>query len=252
MTAALADDRQEASLSLLQGFELRIGSRVVALTPMSQRLLAFVALHERPIRRGYVSGTLWPDVTEERAGANLRSALWRVPDVDGAPLVAASTTHLQLGPGLVVDFRHALARSEHLLRAASSGAPRGSLDVLCDDLLPDWYEDWVILERERYRQLRLHALDRACEQLIEAECYTDALQIALRTVAAEPLRESAHRSLVRIHLAEGNLAEAVLQYRRYAWMLQTELGARPSEAMRTLLAGRVSSLAAGPALQAPA
>ena len=218
---------------------MRIGSRVVKLTPTSQRLMAFVALHERPVRRNYVSGTLWPDVTEARAGANLRSALWRVPDVDGHPLVTASSTHLQLRPGLDVDFREALARSERLLAAAPCAALGKSLEVLCNDLLPDWYEDWVIFERERYRQLRLHALDRACQQLIDARCYTDALQLALKANAAEPLRESTHRHLVRIHLAEGNLAEAVRQYHQYADMLRTELGAAPSQAMCALFAGRV-------------
>ncbi len=241
MTIAEADERQ-ASLCLLQGFELRIGCRVVALTPASQRLVAFVALHERPVRRNYVSGTLWPDATEERAGANLRSALWRVPNVDGGALVPASTTHLQLRPELDVDFRHALARSEHLLRGAPLGALGESLDVFYNDLLPDWYEDWVILERERYRQLRLHTLDRACQLLIDAKLYVDALQLALKAVAAEPLRESAHRNLVRIHLAEGNLAEAIHQYRGYAQMLRTELGARPSEAMYALFAGKAPLL----------
>jgi DNA-binding SARP family transcriptional activator len=251
MTIALTDERQCAKLCLLQGFELRIGSRMVALTPASQRLVAFVALHERPVRRNYVSGTLWPNTREERASANLRSALWRVPTINGEPLILASTTHLQLRPELDVDFRRALSCGEHVLRGASLGDLAQSLDVFCDDLLPDWYEDWVILERERYRQLRLHTLDLACQLLIDAELYSDALQLALKTVAAEPLRESAHRNLVRIHLAEGNIAEAVHQYRRYARTLRMELGARPSEAMHALFAGRVPILSARLKTSAP-
>jgi DNA-binding SARP family transcriptional activator len=246
MTIAVADERQRASLCLLQGFELQIGSCVVALSPASQRLVAFVALHERPVRRAYVSGTLWPDVTDERAGANLRSALWRVPDFGGEPLVLASTTHLQLRPGLDVDFRHAMTCSDDLLRGAPLAAFGERLEVLCSDLLPGWYEDWVILERERYRQMRLYTLDRACQLLIEAGLCVDALQLALKAVAAEPLRESAHRNLVRIHLAEGNLAEAVHQYQRFACMLHAELGARPSQTMRALFAGKVAILSAEP------
>jgi DNA-binding SARP family transcriptional activator len=243
MTTAVADERQP-SLSLLQGFELRVGSRVVALTPASQRLVAFVALHERPVRRSYVSGTLWPDTTDERAGANLRSALWRVPHVDGGPLVSATVTHLRLRPGLDVDFRHGLTRSELLLSGAPLGALDESLQLFGNDLLPDWYEDWVIFERERYRQLRLHTLDSACQRLIDCELYVEALQLALKALAAEPLRETAHRNLIRIHLAEGNLAEAVRQYQRYARMLRTELGARPSDAMHALFAGKIPLLSA--------
>jgi DNA-binding SARP family transcriptional activator len=243
-TVVAAGERQ-AALSLLQGFELQVGSRVLPLSPASQRLVAFLALHERPVHRRYVGGTLWPDVREERARANLRSALWRVPDVGGEPLITASPTHLRLWPGLSVDFRHALTRSEHLLRAASPGALGEGLDVFCYDLLPDWYEDWVILERERYRQLRLRTLDRICQRLIDEGIYTDALQLVLRAVAAEPLRESAYRNLVRIHLAEGNFAEAVRVYQRYARMLHAELGARPSAAMHALFDGKVSLLPVG-------
>lgn len=250
-TTAAAGERQ-ATLSLLQGFELRVDSQVLPLSPASQRLVAFLALHERPVHRRYVSGTLWPDVSEERARANLRSALWRVPDVGGEPLIAASPTHLRLWPGLSVDFRQALTRSEHLLQASPPGALGDGLDVFCSDLLPDWYEDWVILEQERYRQLRLRTLDRICQRLIDAGIYTDALQLALRAVAAEPLRESAYRNLVRIHLAEGNFAEAVRVYQRYAHMLHAELGAQPSAAMHALFDGKVTLLFAGGKDSAPA
>jgi DNA-binding SARP family transcriptional activator len=224
-------------LSLLRGFELMVGGRSIALTPASERLLAFMGIHDRALRRNYVSGSLWPDATIERANANLRSALWRVPTVDREPLVSASATHLRLRPEVEVDFRAATMRAAAVLHPMSDEGAHESLDVLCEDLLPDWYEDWVVLERERHRQLRLQALDRACNQMIDLGRYGEALEIALNEVTAEPLRETAFRFLVRIHLAEGNLAEAVRQYRTYAQLLESELGAEPSESMRKLLDG---------------
>ena len=42
------------------------------------------------------------------------------------------------------------------------------------ELLPDWYDDWVLLERERFRQLRLHALDALCDDLTRAGRHWDA------------------------------------------------------------------------------
>jgi DNA-binding SARP family transcriptional activator len=222
-------------LSLLRGFELAVGGERIDLTPASERLLAFVGIHERPLRRSFVSGSLWPDATIKRANANLRSALWRVPSVDSKPLVTASATHLRLRPEVEVDFRTATGCAAALLHSQSAKGQQQSLDLLCDDLLPDWYEDWVVFERERHRQLRLHALDRACHWLIELGLYGEALEIALNEVAAEPLRETAFRFIVKIHLAEGNLAEAVRQYRTYARLLELELGARPSLSMRKLL-----------------
>jgi DNA-binding SARP family transcriptional activator len=226
---------------LLRGFELVVGGASVALTPASERLLAFIGLHDRPLRRNFVSGSLWPDATIERANANLRSALWRVNPLDGEPLVSASTTHLRLGPHIEVDYRRAVSHASAMLPPDGDDSLHENVDLLCGDLLPDWYEDWVLLERERYRQLRLHALDRACDLRIRQGRYGEALEIALSEVTAEPLRETAFRFLVRIHLAEGNVAEAVRQYRAYAAQLHLEIGARPSESMRNLIVGHLDA-----------
>ena len=93
-------------------------------------------------------------------------------------------------------------------RVLSGGGPPLGLDLLCraGELLPHWYDDWVVIERERFRQLRLHALDALCESLAAAGRYAAAVEAGRASVAAEPLRESAHRLLIQAHLAEGNRA----------------------------------------------
>jgi DNA-binding SARP family transcriptional activator len=80
------------------------------------------------------------------------------------------------------------------------------------ELLPGWYEDWVLVERERLRQLRMHALEALAEKLTEAGRYGVAMQAAYAAVRADPVRESAHRAVVRVHLAEGNVLEALRAY----------------------------------------
>ena len=70
----------------------------------------------------------------------------------------------------------------------------------------------LIIERERFHQLRLRALECICEALTAKGDYAGALEAALAAIAAEPLRESAHRALIGVHLAEGNRAEAVRQF----------------------------------------
>ena len=100
----------QPSVQLLHGFELTVDRRPVALTPASERLVAFLAMQARTVRRSFVSGSLWPDATIDRANANLRSALWRVPIVDRRPLVDATPTHLGLRPGVCVDFHTAVPR----------------------------------------------------------------------------------------------------------------------------------------------
>ena len=116
------------------------------------------------------------------------------------------------------------------------------MSALCGDLLPGWYDDWIVLERERFRQLRLRALDTLCERLAEAGCLDAALEAGLAAVAGEPLRESSHRAVVRVHLADGNVAEAIRQYRLYRQLLHDHLGLEPSGQMTELLP-RVHALA---------
>jgi DNA-binding SARP family transcriptional activator len=201
-------------LSLLGGFELRCTGREVAVSRSGQRLLALLALQARPLQRLWVAGTLWIDATEERAGASLRSALWRLPQPGGAAVVEASASHLRLAGDLDVDL---------------------DPSTLGRDLLPDWYEDWVVMERERFRQLRLHALEALCRRLTESGRFGAAVQAGLAAVAGEPLRESAHRTLIRAHLAEGNPGEAVRQYHTYRRLLAGELAIEPSAAIRGLV-----------------
>jgi len=108
-------------------------------------------------------------------------------------------------------------------------------DELGGDLLPDWYDDWVLVERERLRQLRLHALEALAISRMEAGRHGEAAGAALSAVSIEPLRESAQRVLIRVHLAEGNVGEAVRQYHSYKQLLLEELGLAPSDQLESLM-----------------
>lgn len=203
--------------------------------PLSaQRLLAFVALHDRPLLRPYVAGSLWLDSSEGRAYANLRSALWRLHR-SGHQLVECVGQRLRLDANLVVDLHEAEVFAQCAVSCAFDEIPAGKLAALESDLLPDWYDDWIVLERERFRQLRLRALDTLCERLTDAGRLDAALDLGLAAVAGEPLRESSHRAVMRVHLADGNVAEAVRQYRLFERLLADQLGLEPSGRMAALL-----------------
>ena len=64
-------------------------------------------------------------------------------------------------------------------------------------MLPACYDDWVLVQRDRFRQLRLHALEALCERLTASGRYGEAIDAGLAAVCAEPLRESSHRVLIR-------------------------------------------------------
>ena len=233
-----AEDRKHAvaiRLSLLDGFELRVDGTPVEVTLGGQRLLAFLAVQERPVLGEYVAACLWADRSSEHARANLRAALDRIR-LPGLMLVDIAASHLRLGPDVSVDFRDAIDGARILLSARSEVA-EGDFEefLMSGDVLPGWHEDWVVIERERLRQLRLHALEALCRRLTEAGKLAEAIDVGLAAVAADPLRESAHRVLIKAHLAEGNRAEAVRQCEVYRELLWSGLGVSPSAQLKALM-----------------
>ena len=107
--------------------------------------------------------------------------------------------------------------------------------ILSAELLPDWYDDWVIAEAEDWRQLRMNALEALAGLLIERGRLADAAGAARAAMKVEPLRESAHAALIRVHLAEGNQSEALRVFDRYRVLLGSALGLRPTERLNELV-----------------
>lgn len=215
-------------LRLLGQFRLRFGSEPVELCRNGQRLMAFVGLRGR-VSRTVLAGTLWPEVSEEHARGSLRTTLWKLPRGD-PPLIRCCGDFLVPAAALRVDVHTLTETALRLVRDCGpplNGGPPPAV-LTGEDLLPGWDEDWVLLERERLRQLRLHALDALAESLIRQAKPALALEAAWASVRAEPLRESAHRAVVSAHLAEGNVSEAVRHYRAFRRLLHEELGVEPS------------------------
>jgi DNA-binding SARP family transcriptional activator len=205
--------------------------------PMSaQRLVAFLALRGRPLHRVHVAGMLWTDVTEENANACLRTTLWRLRRLR-ATVVAATSTHLALADEVRIDARETVTLAAAVLHGGDRGAAAVPRLADAGELLPDWYDDWVVIEREQVRQLVMQALERLSADARAAGRFGEATEAALAAVAQEPLRESAHRLVVQAHLAEANPGEALRQYRLFAELLQSRLGLEPSPLMRALMGG---------------
>jgi DNA-binding SARP family transcriptional activator len=223
-------------LALLKGFRLTHGNQLAPLVISVQRVIAFLALQEGAMPRAYVAGMLWPDVSEKRAAGSLRSALWRLK---GCALNVVNTlsNEIQLAPHVAVDLREAHSLSQRVL-ASSSGCLDEALERLAlftDELLPGWYEDWVLMQRERHRQVSLCALEVLCEALSAQRRFRDAVVVGLAAINAEPLRESAHRALIKAHLGEDNVAEAIRRYRAYCQLLLLELNLKPSGQLEALI-----------------
>ncbi|MEA2452767.1 MAG: hypothetical protein QOG04_1477 [Actinomycetota bacterium] len=223
-------------LSLLGGFKLTDEGRVIDVPEGAQRLLAFLGLSRTSALRAKVAGTLWPDATDKQSMGSLRSTLWRLQG-SGYRAIDVKPATLTLAIEVSVDFEDAIALAQLLISdtAEIDGDHATWVDLFSSDLLPEWYEDWTQGEAERWRQLRLHALEAVARRLRDQGRYPDALAAALAAVSVDPLRETAHRELIKVHLAEGNPSEAIRAFDRYCHRLFEELGLEPSQELRELV-----------------
>lgn len=224
--------RKHFSIHLLGGFELT-GDGVRLDVPMSsQRLIGFLALHDRALARAYVAASLWPETTEEKASANLRTALWRLhrPDLH---LLDSRNGHLSLDAEVWIDVR-ALRHAARDHRRTGHLPDDDRLIDLRGELMPGCWDGWLVFERERLRQEAAHLCEARCAACLRDGDVHRAVLHALTAVECDPLRESANAWLVRAHLAGGNRADAMRHARSYAVMLRDELGIDPPEHLEAL------------------
>jgi len=230
--------RTAISLVLFGGFRLFYRGRPTHIPHSCQRLVTFLAFRSSAAR-AELAGSLWPEVDEARALGSLRTSVWQVhrrcPGLlvaDGEQLRVSECVHVDM-----LDFEDRACRILH----NPQGVSLVDLMEEWQELLPGWYDDWVLLERERARQLQLHVLEAAGEELLYRHKPGPALCVALHAVQIEPLRESTHRLVIRIHISEGNVYEAVRHYRMYLRLLHNELGVSPTRQLQELVAGLVSN-----------
>ncbi|MEA2685874.1 MAG: family transcriptional regulator, regulator of embCAB operon [Actinomycetota bacterium] len=235
-----APDPVDVEVSVLGTFSVRVGGTTLrSLAAGSQRLLAFLALQDRVVSRVAAAGRMWPDATDRRAGVSLRSALSRLED-STRRAIRATSTGLSLAETIRVDLRDARALAHRLLGAGTvpaadlSPAATAALSV---ELLPDWYDEWVVSEAEDWRQLRSHALEQQARLLAIDGNLAAAVEAAHAALRVDPLRESAHATLIRVHLAEGNQSEALRVFTRYQTLLRRELDLEPTRLLCDLVAG---------------
>ncbi len=205
-----------AILQLFGRWSLWYDGRQVKVSMNAQRLCVLLVL-QGPQRRTYLAGILWPDVVDGQALTRLRCTLSRVRRQHDR-LVEADGQTVALHPSVKVDVDEFEAVARDVIK--SRIAPE-HLDGVCErlvippELLLGRYEDWVLQERDRINQLRLRALEALVDQLLEAGEHHAAFEAATAAIRIDPLRESTHRAMMRVHLAEGNPALAGRQVKQY-------------------------------------
>jgi DNA-binding SARP family transcriptional activator len=195
----------------------------VRLSLPSRRLFAYLALHHQKVSRGVVAAALWTDVPDSQARTNLRRALWQSPP----DWVVATNDELEL----VATVDLPLARATALRALEGGHLSFADIELLSEDILPGWYEDWVIPAQDAFHLLRVQALEAACVTMTADGVYALATQAGMAALAGDPLRESAAAALIAAHLREGNRHAASRRFIDFERTLRMELGVRPDPAL---------------------
>src|SRR5262245_26952778 len=248
--------------------------------PSTQKVLSLlgylIAHHDVPQGRDKLVDLLWPDLLPRQGRRMLSDALWRArrlltqPGAQDTPLLDISGAAVALRPA--PDAFADLIGFERLLQPIANrlddlattpaddaiGPMREAVALYRGDFLEDCYDDWTLFERERLRELYLGTLRRLLASDMSTQAYAAALQTALRLVRADPLREEAHRDLMRLYYLLGREADALRAYEQCTKLLDEELGVEPDPATVSLyeeirsLQQRRAWEQARPAMPAPA
>ncbi len=226
-------------LQLFGAWCLRTDGDQVRLVGRAQRLIALLALRGQRTRP-HLAGILWPDTTEDRALTSLRAAVLQTQRAVPR-LIDADRSQIALQPDVQVDVHEVMRYADRALDQPPVDAREAIRVLTGPDLLPGWYDDWVIAERERLQHQRLRALERVAEISLAAHDPSTAATAALEAIAIEPLLESVHSLAIRAHLQAGNRAAAAREFVMYRRLLERELRIAPSpmlyELVRNLWAG---------------
>lgn len=216
----------DAWLTLLGQFSLAGDAGFIPVDPSSSRMMAALALCG-PTSREELADLLWPGTERDRGLANVRTVLWRM-SAAVRRLVVGSPAGMSLHPALDVDVRRMGVSQRRTEAPPVEIGFRFSLDQLCAPLLTGWYDEWVLVERDRVRARQIMLLECRVSSHLERGDVAAAVIDATWAVTVDPLNETAHQMLLRSHLAEGNVSEAVRHYLHLTGLLENELGVSPN------------------------
>ena len=214
---------------MLGSFRVLRGDQPLNVSLSCQRLLALLALARHPVTRERISGTLWPQASRHSSQASLRSTLWRLGTARAQLLMAADSL-IGLADDCDVDLYRAEGVGVALTNRNWSGDDHQALlQVFSNDLLVDWYEPWLELDREIYRETRVHALEALAREFLATNRTFFAIRACLEAIRSDPFRDTSHELLVEAYVAEGNVAAALTHIRRYRATVSDELRVAPEK-----------------------
>jgi WD40 repeat protein/DNA-binding SARP family transcriptional activator len=222
---------------ILGQFQVKLNGEVVQIPwRPAQSMLAYLVLTAGTAhRREKLAGLFWPDSAEANARRNLRQALWRLRQALGAD------GDYFLADGLTITFDDSTDfwLDTAVLDQRFSGDP--SLDELLNvvtvykgELLPGFYDEWIVLERERLQAVFEQRMSLLLQRLVQAGRWSDALGWSESWIALGGVPEPAYRALMVAHAGLGDLSSVAATYQRCVETLRREIDVEPSKQTQEL------------------
>lgn len=196
-------------------------------------LLAYLAVTQKEWTRSEIEGLLWGESDQKKAQSSLRSALYNINKrLDGPLLAGRKTVGIDsaiLGPSQidVLRFEQMLSGDHPDDWREAIGLYHGPfMDGVFLDDAPE-FEHWLLVMRERTRQIYTDGLHRLITYEIKAGENEAAIEYLKRLLEIEPWQEVGHRTLMRLYAREGSYNAALIQYVVCKEILERELGVAP-------------------------
>jgi DNA-binding SARP family transcriptional activator len=213
--------------------------------PKAQELFSYLILNRRqPHSREALSELLWENNPPERSRKNLRQALWRLqsalltPAGEGSSPLMVDSRWIQFDPDVecwvdVEEFEQVYDRVNGLrareLTREDFGLIQGTVSLHKGSFLEGWYQDWCMIERERYQRMYIMMLDKLVQYCEVHEDFDAGLAYGNEILRLDRAYERAHRQVMRLYQLSGDRTQALRQYERCLEALREELGVTPSE-----------------------
>ncbi len=182
---------------------------------------------DRALSRAALAEAFWPDEDDENARASLRRHLHRAlsalpeapPEI---PWVLADKTTLRWNPEAPFELD-----TLEYERLSTSGEREAAAALYRGDYLEDFYDDWILAERERLREIHAANLVALIEENRKALDYPRAIAYAQALLRCDPLREDAVRRLMSLRFAAGDRSGALAEFETFSRRLRDELATDP-------------------------
>lgn len=217
------------------GREVRIGNR------KSRALVAYLALSEAGEQtRERLVGILWSETEEAKARASLRQALYEIREA----LSAAGFDGLKSDKLSVTLDRSAISVDlVDVLDQARDGRAHPILlerQRLLDTLLEEFetidpaFRVWLLAKRQSFHDRIVRLLETALRG--QSTEQGGQRELALALINLDPTHEEAARTLIRAHVAEGDIGAALRVYKALWDLLEEEYDVEPSKETQELIA----------------